>query len=347
MRLAPIVWVVSVVVCSLLTHSGWATHAEDLTDLTLDELLDVDVVLVNVLGGHTHLAGEWMVGHRAVFMTMDGSRAGSSVVEPDEILSDFPVAPTSMTMVMHMAEVMYAPTDNLTIVAMAPYLRLSMDHLTRSDARFTTESDGVGDTQLGALYTVRGHPLTDTHRLVLHAGLSLPLGSTSRRGDTPAGSAQTLPYPMQVGSGTFDLSGGPMYLGTTDNWAWGAKALATMRLGQNEAHYALGDEVLLNAWLLRRLTDWLAPSVGVQVRVWGNIDGANPALSASTAPTADPTRRGGERIDLTLGWNFYGTGHLLNGCRLEIEAAAPVFQSLDGPQLEVDSRIRVAWQWTF
>ena len=31
---------------------------EDLTDLTLDELMELDVLYVNVLGTHTHLAGE-------------------------------------------------------------------------------------------------------------------------------------------------------------------------------------------------------------------------------------------------------------------------------------------------
>ena len=63
MRLPQIVWVATVVVYSVLTCPGWATHSKDMADLTFDELLDVDVMLVDVLGGHTHIAGEWMDGH--------------------------------------------------------------------------------------------------------------------------------------------------------------------------------------------------------------------------------------------------------------------------------------------
>ena len=45
---------------------------EDLTDLTLEELMELDVLFVNVLGTHTHLAGEWMIGYKFKLMRMEG-----------------------------------------------------------------------------------------------------------------------------------------------------------------------------------------------------------------------------------------------------------------------------------
>ena len=42
----------------------------------------------------------------AVIMTMDGNRAGSRTVDVADVLSDFQVAPTSMTMMMQIRLIM-------------------------------------------------------------------------------------------------------------------------------------------------------------------------------------------------------------------------------------------------
>jgi len=50
----------------------------------------------------------------------------------------------------------------------------------------------------------------------------------------------------------------------------------------------------------------------------------------------------GKRADLSLGLNVKvpGTGH-----RFAIEVGKPVWQDLDGPQLETDMIITAGWQW--
>ena len=69
------------------------------------------------------------------------------------------VAPTKMTMEMHMLGVMYAANDDLTFMGMLPYVRLSMDHITRMGVKFTTDSEGIGDVKLSALYRLdRDYP---------------------------------------------------------------------------------------------------------------------------------------------------------------------------------------------
>ncbi len=40
-----------------------------------------------------------------------------------------------MDMEMHMLGVMYAPSDDVTLMAMVPFVRLDMDHRTRTGAR--------------------------------------------------------------------------------------------------------------------------------------------------------------------------------------------------------------------
>ena len=319
----------------------------DLLDLSLEELMDVNVFTVNVLATHTHLAGEWMIGYHPMVMNMTGIRAGTRGVAESEVLQNFMVTPTSMRMNMQMVHFMYAPTDDVTLMVVAQRLRLSMDHLTRMGSRFTTEASGLGDARAEVFYNAYGNVRQQGHRIVLGAGLSLPTGSTEERGDTPAGRNQLLPYPMQLGSGTFDLLPSVTYLGQTNRWAWLGQANATLRLGQNSSDYTLGDRLRLTALGGRELTKWVAINGQVEGEIWGNIDGANPGLNPAMVPTADPNLRGGKRIDVAIGLDFYVARGTVNGTRLAVELTLPVYESLEGPQLETTWHLAAGWSMTF
>ncbi len=93
---------------------------QDLTELTLEELMELDVLFVNVLGTHTHLAGEWMIGYRFMFMRMDGNRDGTNKLDTDEVLQSFPVTPENMNMAMHMLEVNVRPVGRSHLHGDAP-----------------------------------------------------------------------------------------------------------------------------------------------------------------------------------------------------------------------------------
>ena len=326
----------------------------DFTTLTLEELMELDVISINVLGTHTHLEGEWMLAYSFMFMNMDGNRDGTRRISDDDVVDPnkegFKVTPTNMTMEMHMPMVMYAPSDDLTLMAMLPYIRLEMDHLKRDRGRFTTVSKGIGDLKVSALYTFfrRGF---DRHRLVFNGEVSFPTGSIDKKDfqANPALGKLKLPYPMQLGSGTVDLHPGIAYLGQTESWGWGVEGNATIRLGENSNNYTLGNQYQILVGVDWKWTDWLAPFVRVDGRAWGNIDGADPDLVPLEAvvPTADPNRRGGERVDLLFGFSFYQPKGTFKGHRLAIEGGLPLYQSLDGPQLETDWQFRVGWLWVF
>lgn len=299
---------------------------------------------IGVMGDHTHDAGEVMFSYRFMRMDMAGNRDGTTDLSPAQVLEQFPVTPTEMTMDMHMLGVMYAPTDELTVSVMAPYIFKSMDHVTRMGVNFTTQSDGFGDIRLMGLYKILDQ---DRQRLHLNAGISFPTGSTNQRDDTPAGPNQVLPYPMQLGSGTFDLLPGITYLGQSDNWSWGGQALGTIRLGTNGNSYRLGNRFNVTGWGARRWNNWFSTSVRLNGNTWGNITGADPRLNPALIPTADPNLRGGIRLDVGLGLNFLVDKGVLAGHRLGIEFALPVYQSLDGPQLETDWLLTIGWQKAF
>ena len=64
------------------------------------------------------------------------------------------VAPLKMDMDMHMLGAMYAPSDNLTLNIMVPYVKNSMDHVTRMGVEFETVGEGLGDTPSATDLTV-------------------------------------------------------------------------------------------------------------------------------------------------------------------------------------------------
>lgn len=323
---------------------------------------------IGVMGDHTHKAGEWMVSYRYMHMAMKGSRIGTNAVTPAQIATTVPnrffgrpmqpptlrVVPTSMTMDMHMVGLMYAPSDWLTLMAMAMYVEKEMDHVTfmggagtTTLGTFTTRSDGIGDAKFSGLIRLYED---DTHHLHFNAGVSLPTGSIKKTDDilTPMGMRPTvrLPYPMQIGSGTVDLLPGITYSGLRNALGWGAQYLATIRVDDNGQAYALGDSHALTAWASVALAPWISASVRVAGETRGRISGIDPMIAAPVQ-TADPDFQGGDRVDLFFGFNLVGQSGFLRGHRLAVEIGFPVYQKLNGPQMETDWRMTVGYQKAF
>lgn len=343
------------VLLGLLTLAVWAwplsaeaqQSVDEFAGLSLQELLATDLVTLNVLGTHTHLAGEWMLGYRVMVMDMPSLRSGTKDISESDVLRDYMVSPTDMTMTMHMVHAMYAPSNKLTFMAMAPYVRKRMSHVTRMGARFTTVSEGQGDLRISARYTTVGDVRNRENRLIVEGGISVPTGSIDARDDTTAGPNRVLPYPMQLGSGTFDILSGLTYSGESRDWAWLVEGQATLRTGRNSRGYALGNEGHGAIWVARKFADWVSPSVRIDANVRGNIRGADPDLNRMMAPTADPSLRAGRRITASFALNlFAGTGRL-QGNRLALATEIPVIESLDGPQLASGTVYTLGWSWTF
>ena len=336
--------------CSLtisFTCFNLQAESRDLTALSLEELMNIRLRSSSVMGiHHTHPKGEWMFGYTQMRMRMAGNRSGTSKLRDQDVLERFMVAPTSMDMEMHMFGVMYAPLEDLTFMAMLPAMRLSMDHATRRGTRFTTQSSGVGDVSVTGLYTFWKR---EESRLHFNFGGSLPTGTIDARDDTPAGPDQRLPYPMQLGIGTFALKPGITYLAQSKRWNWGGHVSASLPLGRNDHGYRVGNRYVFDGWFTRRWNDWVSTSVRTVTATWGNIRGADPALNPRMVATADPNLRGGKRAELRLGFSFYVPDGDLARNLFAVELIAPTYQSLQGPQLQVDWGLNVGWQyaWSF
>lgn len=309
---------------------------------------------IGVMGDHAHSKGEVMVSYRLMYMGMEGSRIGTTPVDDGEIVSptgeDFLVTPVRMPMTMHMMGIMYALSDNVTLMGMVPVTATHMDHLTRAGGTFTTEMTGVGDASVTALVTLARF---GRQRIHANLGVRLPTGSITKEDVTPASTPDParLPYPMQAGSGTFDFAPGVTWLGQTDDWSGGAQIVATLRTGDNDAGYRLGHRFMATGWVARRLSDRWSVSGRLAGEAWGNISGADPRFSGAVAmrmvPTVFTDLRGGNRIDVAGGVNVFVKRRVPGQVRLAVEVSTPIRQGLDGPQLERDFQVTSGLQVLF
>ncbi|MCA9394316.1 MAG: hypothetical protein KC900_08940 [Candidatus Omnitrophica bacterium] len=297
---------------------------------------------IGVMGDHLHKQGEWMVSYRYMRMDMDETYVGEDEVDTSRVLSEFMVAPLSMTMDMHMVGGMYGLTDDITIMLMIPYVEKDMDHRTRMGGMFSTSSSGIGDIKLSGLFSVYQD---ETQRVHLNFGVSFPSGSIDERDRTPMGPNQLLPYPMQLGSGTYDLHPGITYTGQHERLSWGTQFTAVQRLGENDRDYTLGNRYEASTWIAYEPADWVSGSFRLRKKYWGDIDGADPDLNPNMVQTADPTRQAGRQLDALFGLNLIGTGdNWLHGHRLALEVGFPIDVDVNGPQLISDLEFTVGWQ---
>ena len=322
---------------------------------------------IGVMGDHMHKQGEWMLSYRFMTMNMEGNLKGSTNIDPDTIVTTEPnrffgmpgmpptlrIVPLDMTMDMHMLGLMYAPSDRLTLMFMANYWSKSMRHVTYAGGmgttelgNFKTDASGWGDSSVSGLLH-----LLDTGNATVHAtlGLSLPTGSTSETAQilAPTGMMPTvrMPYPMQLGSGSYDPILGLTYTSHRDRLGWGLQWRSVVRTSDNDDDYQLGDEHRLSGWLSYLFSPGVSASARLEYYSRDSISGIDPMIMGPVQ-TADPDRQAADRIDAAVGINLAASG-ALHGWRLGIEYLFAVDQDLDGPQMETDDQLIIGLQKAF
>lgn len=316
---------------------------------------------IGVMGDHLHKKGEWMFSYRYMTMGMKGNLIGDDNVSPEFITNTVQanggpirVVPTEMTMDMHMLGAMIAPSDTVTLMAMLPIIDKEMDHITFAGMNpnlriggFTTRARGIGDMKLSGLIGLYDDGVTKIH---LNAGLSVPTGSITRRDDvfTPMGMTANLrlPYAMQLGTGTWDLLPGITIQSRSGDFSYGAQYMGRFHLGENDEDYSWGDKHELTAWIAYQWAPWISTSLRLKGITQQEIEGRDLNIAAPVT-TADPDHFGGERIDLLGGINIAIPSGRLKDHRFALEVGAPIYQDLNGPQMETDYTVTVGWQKAF
>ena len=302
-------------------------------------------------------AGRFMLGYRYMDMRQSGPlQAGGTTLAAADAQAgcgsvDCASRMTSMTMRMHMLELMVAPTSWLSLMLMPQIIDGEMDMSPLPGALTTTHlgehvSDGLGDTLLAAVLRVFERP---GQQINLSLGFSAPTGESAATLDGAA-TPDSIPldYGMQRGSGTWDARPVLSYLGEQGPWFWGAQLGGTFRLAaRNDAGYAPGDNWQLSGWGGRRLTPWLASSLRIVQTSQASVRGAVRRASLPESAGEFPGNQGGRYTDLGIGINASLPGSAFAGHALALEWLQPIADHVNGVQLERSGALMANWSFAF
>lgn len=290
---------------------------------------------------HKHGAGQWMFEYRYMSMTMEDLLDGSDSVAATDVANmmgpyGYMMTPTEMTMDMHMLMVMYGVSDKTSVMVMFNSLDNSMDMLAMNGMTSTMETSGTGDTLVGVMYQGSEH---------VTAGLmvSIPTGSIDEEitmRNPMSGMVMERPAPsgMQLGSGTYDLI--PSM--TINKGGYGGMVEVTHRMDENDNEYTLGNKLKLSAWKKFKLGKAAKAGIRLDHTKTQKTQGLDPRITMVMSPTDDNDATGGTRTDLTLDV----TGQF-GPSTVGVAYTTPISQSLNGPQLELQSILTVNFQLMF
>lgn len=300
-----------------------------------------------IMGDHLHPKGGLMVSLKHMYMKMDGNLDGNSSISNENIFSQYMVAPQSMSMQMYMLGIMYAPSDNITLMLMQNIIKKDMDlkammmmNRMTMFRDFSTASNGLGDMKISALFGLYSKNNSTMH---INTAFNIPIGSLDNTDDTPMMQNAKLPYAMQLGSGTFDATLGVTYKGNSESWSWGIQLLNTFRTGKNNEDYRLGNLHELNTWLSYGVSDNFSTSLRLSGSSTGKIKGEDPELNPMMVTTTNTSNYGGELMRSALGINFLVPNTKLLFC---IEAALPLYQNYNGVFMDENFSLNTAIKYT-
>jgi hypothetical protein len=342
-----------------------------------------------VMFDHMLPAGKFMVGYRYMWNSQGGGMlTGDSSVSDSSIVANgcnepgsegcF-LAPRSMSMSMHMLDLMVAPTDWLTLMLMPQFVDMSMDRmqpLLRSTKGASVASHGLGghythhiqnDHDTGGIGDLGMYGLfkvfdNDTHHVHATAGFSAPTGDVDvqiRR--THGMDGGFMDYGMQLGSGTWDFKPSVTYTGHINEFSWGAQANGIVRMeDHNKSGYRLGDLFQATAWGGYNLTNWLTASVRGMYTLQGAIKGqfngsnsqfvdakGNQSSILKFGPQDYPQNYGGRFWDVGFGLSAIVPSGDLVGNRVSVEWLQPVEDDVNGYQLKRDGALSATWSYNF
>ncbi|MEQ1638289.1 MAG: DUF3570 domain-containing protein [Methylococcales bacterium] len=312
-------------------------------------------------------AGDFMVGYRFMYgFQGSGIQRGTDPVSDRTIINagcngkPCYVAPDSMNMSMHMLDLMYAPTDWLTLMLMPQFMDMNMSMRSLTGASTGSgetsyavthsghphNTGGIGDTGMYALFKVfdmQGHHFHAT------LGLSAPTGDVGiQLRDTHAVDMGFIHYGMQLGSGTWDFKPSVTYTGELEQWSWGAQLSGTKRLeDQNASGFAYGDIFQGTAWGSYSVFNWLSASVRGVYTVQGQNRGAYNGKYIPIGPMDYANSYGGRYFDVGFGLNASIPSGDLQGNRLGFEWLQPVHDDVNGYQLPREGALSATWSYMF
>lgn len=344
-------------------HAGHAGHAmAHEADMHAGHQAPAGVMFSHVLPA----AGDFMLAWRFGFTRQAGSllRGTERAHDADVVqsacspTSQCRYVPTYMNMKMHMVDLMYAPTANLTLMLMPQFMEMDMN-LRELAGRPPAvpgvhehtgigghASGSIGDTVVAGLFR-----LGVIGGGTLHAGLglSVPTGKVDlelRRMFRIDGGL--MHFDMQTGSGTWDLLPSLTWTFAGERVQGGAQISAVTRLeSRNASGYQLGDTLQASVWGSHGWSGGLAATLRGVYSLRDEISGDFAQFNARIGPMDYPQNQGGRAFDVGLGLSYTVPAGRLAGHGLALEWTQPVYEHVLGVQLPRRGTLSASWQLHF
>jgi hypothetical protein len=294
-------------------------------------------------------AGEVQVEIKYFHFQSRGQGAGRDSLTLNQVLRSFDVAPHEMLTQGVAVDLLFGVTRHFTVAASGTFARKTMDNLAGLDGQsnmflfYQTEASGLQDVKVNALYNVYDRGPMRVH---VHGGVSIPVGAIDADAVTPLSepTPTQLPYALQMGSGTFDLLPGATLNIQNEKASLGVQTRGTIRLGENDRGWRLGDTFEGTVWAGFHNSQWISASLGGRFSSWGNVEGFDAGLNPNESPAHNTLTQGGWRVDLPVGINVVVPPGRFGGNRFGLEFTIPLHQDLDGPQLRHRWSLVAGWQ---
>lgn len=301
-----------------------------------------------VMTDHLHARGDTMVALRYQRVSSSGYYQGGERVGAQELAAaGYTMMASDMTMDMFMLDLMYTPTDKISLMLMPHFMRMDMTMEATGAMPMDGHGDGHHGHDMGAGHSVSGIGDTlasvlfelaagDRYQLLASAGLSIPTGSVSKK----HADGHFVHYSMQPGSGTWDLVPSLTYKGSKGVFGWGAQLNGRFGLeSRNDSGYARGDRYGATAWSSVRLAPWVSISARLAYEQQDSISGHYNGPHNHSSPADRQENYGGEYVDAGLGANLVVREGGFAGLRLNLEWTTRVNEDYNGFQLGQDQGV--------
>lgn len=301
-----------------------------------------------LMNEHMHDGGEFMAAVRFERSRWSGAnRSGTEAISDAAIVAaGYSTRTAAMEMDMVMLDLMFAPSDKLTLMVMPMYMwhRMTMvgidpaagaggghgGHGGHSAIPFgeTHEHglDGFGDTLVSASYRLARSPRLGAHATL---GVWVPTGAADRKN----ADGTFVHYGMQPGSGTWDVEPSLTVHGREGALGWGAQAAYRWRTGsENASGFAFGDVARVSGWASYLLAAPVGATARLEWRREGQVEGHYNGPHSHSSPADRQENYGGDTVSAGFGLNWLLPVAGNNAPQLGAEFSVPLHQDLNGIQ---------------
>lgn len=318
-----------------------ATSSVTLADLRADSHAPAGVMFE-----HLHQQSEVMIGYRLQNSIQQGDLlSGSHTLSPnDAALAKYAALPTKHTMTMHMLDMMYAPSANLTLMLMPMYMTMDMSMTENSfyapsghgshHHGGTHKVSGLGDTTLAALYRLYHD---NQQQLIATLAVIAPTGQEDVIGED----GNPVHYGMQLGAGMWQAMPSITYTIKQNQLTLGGQLLTRQPLKEhNSIGVRVPDLNQATVWISYAWLPQLSSSLRVQYSKQDVYEGHYSVGHNHSTPPDFQKNYGGEQTLAGVGINWVVPTGGVKGLRVGVEYLEPLHENLNGVQLATEQQ----WQ---